>query len=61
MQLNSWDKKANVTLYMEKRHVEALDRLAVSAGVSRQWVLREILEKVLTSASLEVAPPRLNL
>lgn len=61
MQLNSWDKKVNVTLYMEKRHVEALDQLAASAGVSRQWVLREILEKVLTSSSLEVAPPRLNL
>ncbi|NCC25682.1 MAG: hypothetical protein EOM25_10890 [Deltaproteobacteria bacterium] len=61
MQLNSWDKKVNVTLYMETRHVETLDQLAVSAGVSRQWVLREILEKVLTSASLEVAPPRLNL
>ena len=61
MQLHNWDHKVNTTLYMEQRHVEELDRLARSTGVSRQWVLREILDKVFSSESFQIQPPRVSL
>lgn len=51
MAKGTWDQGISVTLYMERRHIEALDKLADEAGSSRQWMLRLILDEVLKAGS----------
>lgn len=52
---NFWDNKVYTSLYLERRHVDALDAAAHQAGCSRQWMLRLILEKTF-GGGVEVTP-----
>ena len=61
MQLHTWDHKIHTTLYIEQRHLEALDAIAKKTGIARQWVLREILEQALNSETFQVTPARVSL
>lgn len=53
MKLHNWKHKVHVTMYMEKTHLEALDKLAQESGEARQWVLRTILEKALPTVKIQ--------
>lgn len=59
MKLHNWTDKVHVTLYMERKHLESLDKLGQESGEARQWVLRTILEKVLPT--IEIQPSRVTL
>jgi predicted transcriptional regulator len=61
MQLHTWDQKVHTTLYIERRHLDALDEIARKSGIARQWVLREILEQALNSETFQVIPARVSL
>lgn len=52
MKLHNWKNKVHVTMYMEREHLEALDRLADQTGEARQWILRTILEKALQTVKI---------
>lgn len=62
MAIHSWDDRQRTTIFLEKRHIEALEKVAQEARISRQWALREILESVfsreggpkITQATVEI-------